>query len=103
MTYDQVCEHLEAGGYIDCGEDDNVKLQVLDFLETIGYEIGFNKQESVDYRYVYFDNDIYQIHMTKYKVESNPMVLYEEIFPETEFDISDLSELYDWIRCCPSE
>lgn len=97
MTYLKIQEHLENGGYIDCGNDDAVKLQVLDILEEIGFDIGFDKSESVYYRYVCFEKDIDQIHMTDHIASESEIITYNDVIQEPDFDVTDLSELYEWM------
>ena len=65
MTADEIREFMTKGGQIDCGNDDKLKQSVLDVLEDIGLIIGFRRETARWYRYIYYSNDIQQVHMRK--------------------------------------
>lgn len=87
-------------GVIDCSNADvDCKVEALDLLESLGYEIGFDKEESIHYRYIYFDDSVDQIHMygNDYGYKKISVDQFLSIYQQALPDPCSLAELYDWI------
>lgn len=100
MTVDEIRDFLDKDGVIDCEHvDTKTKIEALEALESIGYEIGFDKYDSQYYKFIYYDYPVGQIHMygndygnKKISVDDVMSCILAEL-PEP----CSLSDLYDWI------
>lgn len=101
--FEDVTRFMTSGGRIDCGDSYEDKLAVLSALEQIGFKIGFAKHRADNYRFVYYDRGLYEIHMTRsYKSGDGVisvaefMSMYRGGMEESDFEPCELSELYEF-------
>lgn len=102
MTADEIREFMTKGGHIDCGDSNALKKAVLDIMEDIGFLLGFNKTEGFAYRYVFYANDISEIHMRNLYQGENVVPASLVLCSPRESTSVDVDVLKDWVDffCC---
>ena len=98
MTKNEARDFLKNGGLIDCGDSCDIKQDVLDMTESLGFCVGFDKKRAVNYRYVYYDEGCNEIHMygSSHGEEVVSWERFLDIFGEQP-EPAPLSDLYDWV------
>ena len=97
MTADEMRDFLKSDGLVDCGDSFDIKQDVLDMTESLGFRVGFDRKRAGNYRYVYYDVGCEEIHM--YGSAHGEKVVSWEMFLDIvgeQPEPAPLSDLYDW-------
>lgn len=98
MTAQEIKDFLYNNGCIDCGDNDDVKIEVLNLLEEIGLEIGFDKARSCRYRYVYSPYYLEQVHMRR-TIEGESVIPADKVLSlVNESHPLNAEDFYDWVE-----
>ena len=108
MSDKEICDLLIRGVNIECGFQAEDQLACLDFVQELGFELGFDVTLEIEARggrlpwqYVYFDEDDEVIHMKNWLDSNEEAIDLSDLIAERFNEIPQLQfdDLYNEILC----